>query len=505
MISICLPTRGRPEFFKRMCMSALETAFEPNDIEFVSYHDHDDTAVYEYVGNHKQVIGPRIIQSHMFNMCQKVAKGPIYMFMVDDMVFETKGWDAKVKEVFEASDDKILFAYPSDGIPRHAGFGVVGFVHKNWIDTVGYLLPPYFVAWYADNWINALAGRIDRRVYLDQVNLKHTSLFDGEVSKDYTEVINNSKKIYYSKERHDERERDAMLLQAFIDKNKTVQASDNSVSQEAPHVLADTESALYNHQNMTNSELEQIAKTVRKELFTFKTRTGAGHPASCLSLVDIVVSLYHDDATAFDHKKDVLIFSKGHGSPVLYPVLSNLGYYSKAELDKYSSPEGILRVHSDGSIPGCHFVGGSLGNGIGYAAGIALAKPDANIYVILGDGELYEGSVWESLMFIAHNSLSNITLIIDRNGLTTLGSTEELLALEPLEDKFKAFGFDTHSIDGHDFEALRGAFGSHSKRHRAIVANTIKGKGISFMEGKWIYHVIVPKGEEAERGLQELS
>lgn len=256
---------------------------------------------------------------------------------------------------------------------------------------------------------------------------------------------------------------------------------------------------------MTIKELQRKAKSVRKELFAFKTRAGAGHPASCLSMVDIIVSLYYDKKTAFNPKKDILIFSKGHGSPAVYPILADLGYFSKKELDRYAMPGGVLRVHSDGSIPGCYFVGGSLGNGIGYAAGIALGAPDTNVYVILGDGELYEGSVWESLLFIAHHSLANMTLIIDRNQLTTLGNTEELLGLEPLADKFTAFGFKTYSINGHDFSALQKVLNKRSKVPVAIIANTIKGKGVSYMEGKWIYHVIVPQGEEAERGLQELS
>lgn len=506
MISICLPTRGRPEPFKQMCLSALKTADNPNDIEFVSYHDIDDTSVYEYFGNHKEVLGDRIVQSAMFNECQKIATGPIYMFMVDDMVFETYGWDTAVTEVFKKSDDKILFVYPNDGIYRHikAGFGAVGFIHKNWIDTVGYFLPPYFAAWYADNWINALAGRINRKVYLPQIQLKHLVVVDDETHKDYQEKITHSKEIYYSREKHNERERDAMLLQGFIDKNQKKESSKNNISQ-AVHILADTNSVMYNHQNMKNAELENIAKSVRKELFTFKTRAGFGHPASTLSTVDIVVSMYHDDTTAFDHKKDILIFSKAHGSPALYPILANLGFFPKEELDKYCTPEGILRVHSDGSIPGCHFVGGSLGNGIGYAAGLAMGKRDTNVYVILGDGELYEGSVWEALMFIAHNKLQNVTLIIDRNKLTTLGDTEKLLALEPLADKFKAFGFDTQSIDGHNFDALRGALNKTSDIPRAIIANTVKGKGVSYMEGVWMYHVIVPKDDEATRGLKELS
>ena len=145
MISICLPTRGRPEAFKRMCQSALTLATNPNDIEFVSYHDNDDPAVYEYIGNHKEVFGARIIQSNMYNFCYKVATGPICAFIPDDCVFYTQGWDEIIRGIFDASGDKILFVHPNDKYHR-SRFGALGFLHKNWIDTVGYFIPPYFSA-----------------------------------------------------------------------------------------------------------------------------------------------------------------------------------------------------------------------------------------------------------------------------------------------------------------------------------------------------------------------
>jgi len=257
---------------------------------------------------------------------------------------------------------------------------------------------------------------------------------------------------------------------------------------------------------MDNLQLERLAKSVRKDIFQFKTKTGNGHLASCLCTVDIAVSLYYDDQTPFDYKKDILIFSKAHGSPVIYPILADLGYYNKDELEKYCTPEGILRLHSDQSIPGCYFVGGSLGNGIGYAAGLALGNHDQNIYVILGDAELYEGAVWETMMFITHHKLTNIKLIIDRNQLGILGATEELLKLEPLADKFTSFGFNTLIVDGHDFNALREIFNKTSDKPIAIIANTIKGKGVSYMEGKYEYHTIIPKDEKSIIiGLNELS
>ena len=225
-----------------------------------------------------------------------------------------------------------------------------------------------------------------------------------------------------------------------------------------------------------------------------------------MSCVDIITSLYYDDDVIFNPKSDYLIFSKAHGSPSVYPILADLGFFDKDELNKYCQPNGILKLHSDGSIPGCHFVGGSLGNGIGYASGLAKAQKDKNIFVILGDAELYEGSVWETMIFIAHHNLKNITLIVDRNKYGILGGTEELLRLEPLAKKFEAFGFETLEIDGHDFDSLRNAFVSETDKPKAIIANTIKGKGVSYMEDKYEYHTIIPKKlEDIQKGLEELS
>ena len=256
---------------------------------------------------------------------------------------------------------------------------------------------------------------------------------------------------------------------------------------------------------MNNEKLEEIAKSVRKRIFKFKTKSGYGHLASCLSCVDILASLYYDEKTNYDHMKDAIIFSKGHGSPSIYPILVDLGYVDESELDKYCTPEGILRLHADSSIPGCNFVGGSLGNGIGYAAGLAYGT-QKNVVVILGDAELYEGSVWESIIFIAHHNIKNLTMVVDRNAMGILGKTEELLKLEPLEEKFASFGLDVVTVDGHNFDELREAFSTESSRPRMIIANTIKGKGVSYMEDVWQYHTIIPKDEEEIRiGIEELT
>ena len=147
-----------------------------------------------------------------------------------------------------------------------------------------------------------------------------------------------------------------------------------------------------------------------------------------------------------------------------------------------------------------------MGNNIGYASGLAYGN-DKNIYVMLGDAELYEGSVWETLMFISHHNLKNIKLIIDRNQLGILGHTEKLLKLNPLKDKFKSFGFDVHTVDGHDFDEMRSVFSLYNDdKPEVVIANTVKGKGVSYMEDVWQYHTIIPKKEEDIKiGLEELS
>tara|TARA_R100000008_G_scaffold18646_3_gene9491 strand:+ start:6989 stop:7753 length:765 start_codon:yes stop_codon:yes gene_type:complete len=239
-------------------------------------------------------------------------------------------------------------------------------------------------------------------------------------------------------------------------------------------------------------DLEQKAKSVRKRIFEFKTKTGKGHLASCLSLVDILVSMYYDDKTNFDHTKDIVIYSKGHGSPAVYPILVDKGYIKKTELNKYCQPNGKLRLHADKSIPGCHFVGGSLGNGVGYAAGLAYGT-GKDVYTILGDAELYEGSVWETFIFVAHHNINNLCMIVDRNKMGILGKTEELLKLEPLKEKFESFGLEVHEVSGHDFKELRKALSGKSKKPKIIIADTIKGKGVSYMEDVWQYHTIIPK------------
>jgi len=255
---------------------------------------------------------------------------------------------------------------------------------------------------------------------------------------------------------------------------------------------------------MDTSELKTIAKQFRKDIFKFKVTSTYGHLASSLSPVDILVSLYMDDETLFDHNRDIMLFGKGHGSPAVYPILAHLGYFPSEELELYCTTYGILRLHSDSSIPGCHYVGGSLGNALGYAAGLAYADRDRNIYVMLGDAELYEGANWESLMFINHHKLKNIRIIVDRNEMGILAKTEESLKLEPLSEKFIAFGFNGRTVNGHDFDELREVFSYESAQ--VVICNTVKAKGVSYLEGRVDSHSNIPKTKELiQQGLEELS
>ena len=252
-----------------------------------------------------------------------------------------------------------------------------------------------------------------------------------------------------------------------------------------------------------NDSLSEKAKYARKEIIRFKTNTGSGHLASSLSVVDMLVSLYYDNETFFNHKTDKIIFGKAHGGPAVYPILADLGYFSALELEKYCKPEGILRLHPDQTIPGCEFVGGSLGNAIGYAAGLAWADRGKKIVCRLGDAELYEGSVWESLLFIAHNKLSNLIILVDRNGLGILGETEALLKLEPLSAKFSSFGFEVLVADGHNFNSLRNVFSKAPPKNTVVILNTIKSKGVTFMEGKAEFHTIIPKDKDVIKKMLE--
>jgi len=246
---------------------------------------------------------------------------------------------------------------------------------------------------------------------------------------------------------------------------------------------------------------------------------GKGHIGGAFSCTDILVVLYYGGILHLDPKipswedRDRFILSKGHACTSLYVILADLGFLPTSELESFAKEGSMLEGHPHRGIPGIEADTGSLGHGLGIGAGLALSakmdKKDWLTVVLLSDGECYEGSTWEAAMFASHHKLSNLIAIVDRNCQCSTDFTEDCLRLEPLADKWRAFGWEAREIGGHCFDHLLYAF--NSLRHReiskplAIIANTIKGKGVSFMEGKVGWHHEVPKGKELRIARQELK
>lgn len=261
------------------------------------------------------------------------------------------------------------------------------------------------------------------------------------------------------------------------------------------------------------------AKWLRRQVLEMCGRAGTGHVSSALSCIDIVVALYYGGILRFDpanpdwEERDRFIISKGHSGIAVYPILANLGFFAEDELEKFCQVDSILGVHASRDIPGIEATTGSLGHGLGLASGLALAaKMDKKLYMtvaLLGDGECYEGAVWESAMFAAHHQLNNLVAIVDRNKLCTIDFTENFLRLNPLADKWKSFGWDVVNIPGHSIGVILGAFSNFcsrgSSRPLVIIADTVKGKGISFIENVPLWHAICPKGKDLERAREELK
>jgi transketolase len=267
------------------------------------------------------------------------------------------------------------------------------------------------------------------------------------------------------------------------------------------------------------NELNRKAKYIRNQVLDMCIKAGTGHVNSAFSAVEILVALYYGGILRFDPKnpkwkdRDRFILSKGQASVLLYPILADLGYFPKEELDKFTKADGIFGVHLQHDVPGAEITSGSLGQGFGIAAGSALAaKMDRELFMtfaLLGDGECYEGSIWETAMFASHNRLNNLIAIVDRNHLCVTDFTENIVALEPMEEKWKSFGWRVVNIEGHSFEeifmALKGFRSRKSSQPLVIIADTMKGKGISFMSDAPLWHGIPPKDEEAEKAKDELN
>lgn len=269
---------------------------------------------------------------------------------------------------------------------------------------------------------------------------------------------------------------------------------------------------------MTNKlsipELEQLSKRTRSHLLRMIHDAKSGHPGGSLSSVEIMLCLYfrimnHDSN---DHERDRFILSKGHSAPLLYSVLMEAGYIPKStnQLRKYNS---ILQGHPDAmKTNGVEMSSGSLGNGLSVASGIAAAaKIDGKktrVYCLLGDGECDEGLIWEAAMMAPHKKLDNLTAIVDRNMLQIDGCTEDVICLEPFAEKWKAFNWNVIEVNGHNYQDLIEAFQIADKpaeQPTVIIAHTIKGKGVSFMEGNVDFHGKAPSNEELKRALIEIG
>ena len=267
---------------------------------------------------------------------------------------------------------------------------------------------------------------------------------------------------------------------------------------------------------VTTVELEALAKQYRRGLFEKFLAVRQGHPGSTFSMIEIVVALYHGGFVRFDSEqktfRDRVLISKGHATVALYPILARFGVLPQSEWDAWGKSPSALRVFGNKSIPGIDVTSGSLGHGIGVGAGMAMAHKrsgsDKRVFVVISEGELYEGSTWEALLFAAHYALSNLTVVIDINSLIILGRTEDCLSLNPIQDKIAGLGLEIRQCDGHDFASLTSAFSSQTGGTRPLIvlANTVKGKGCSIMEHKAHWHYWNPMTvEQIEQCRRELA
>lgn len=267
------------------------------------------------------------------------------------------------------------------------------------------------------------------------------------------------------------------------------------------------------------SELKRKANYIRKQVLDMCVRAGTGHVTSSFSCAEILVTLYYGGILSYNpsdpkwEERDRFILSKGHASPILYAILADIGFFPIDELDRFCQADGIFGVHLQHDVPGVEITSGSLGHGLGIGSGMALAAKMDNkkykIFVLLGDGECYEGSIWESAMFAVHHKLDNLIAIIDRNRLCVTGFTEQIVKLDPFVRKWEGFGWETTTMDGHSFEELFSVLQKFvlgkSGKPKVIIANTIKGKGVSFMENQHLWHGVAPKGEQAKLAKEELN
>lgn len=266
------------------------------------------------------------------------------------------------------------------------------------------------------------------------------------------------------------------------------------------------------------SHYEKISKSVRRSILDIIYKTKSPHIGSSLSIVEVLIALYfnrlnisRDDP--LNPERDRFILSKGHACPAFYAVLRERGFLSEEDLKGFAVNDGVLEQHPNRDVNrGIEVSTGSLGHGLSIGVGMAFAgkrdEKNYKVYVILSDGELNEGSVWEAVMFASHHGLDNLVAIVDYNKIQALGYTKDVINLEPLAPKWSSFGWAVKEIDGHDFSQIFEAFNLipfSAGKPSCIIAHTIKGKGVSFMEDKLLWHYRAPNDEEYEKALKELS
>ncbi|MFD4551257.1 transketolase [Streptomyces sp. NPDC058466] len=265
----------------------------------------------------------------------------------------------------------------------------------------------------------------------------------------------------------------------------------------------------------STAALEAHAHHVRELIVEMCSGGEGGHVGGSLSLVDILVTLYFDvmriDPERPEHpERDLFVLSKGHGAIGLYATLAARGYLTEEQLATYGKPGSVLSAHPTRKVPGVEMPTGSLGHGlplgVGFALGARLDGSRRRQYVVTGDGELQEGSNWEAAMAAGAKGLDNLVAVVDRNRLQITGSTEEVMGLDPLADRFRAFGWSAHEVDGHDIDALRAVLRAPAVpgRPTAIIANTVKGRGISFIEGQARSHYARLGESQKKRALSAL-
>ncbi|MCL1796752.1 MAG: transketolase [Eggerthellaceae bacterium] len=271
---------------------------------------------------------------------------------------------------------------------------------------------------------------------------------------------------------------------------------------------------------MDSIQVQQKANEMRKDILRMIGRAGSGHPGGSLSCIDICAALYFGGVMTFDpqnpklESRDYFFLSKGHAAPALYTTLAHAGFFPPEELMSLRQLGTRLQGHPDSNLLDCVEVStGSLGQGLSIAAGSAcglrLNKQENRVFVLLGDGECEEGQVWEAANFAAHQGLGNLVAIVDANGLQIDGPCAEVCDAGEIGEKFAAFGWEVSRVDGHDIPALIELFtklkAADGEKPHAVIASTIKGKGVSFMEGQAGWHGKAPNAEQLAQALEELS